>query len=94
MTLVFAFNGSPKISKNRNAYVHISISRLIRIYIYFIFNQLQLGKALGAIILEIINAGLEVNKLHLVGHSLGGQMVGRIGGEVKSKSDGKIVLKR
>lgn len=57
-------------------------------------NVKQLGHKLGSVILAMINSGLDVDKLHLVGHSLGGQLAGFAGRTVISLSDKKIKLKR
>jgi pimeloyl-ACP methyl ester carboxylesterase len=42
----------------------------------------------------MINNGLDANRLHIVGHSLGGQMSGMIGRKIKEKSNNTIKLKR
>lgn len=55
---------------------------------------LQLGNLLADTFLDLINNGLDVNKFHLVGHSLGGQMAGIIGRKIKEKSNKTIKLKR
>ncbi|XP_062547945.1 endothelial lipase isoform X1 [Armigeres subalbatus] len=57
-------------------------------------NCKKFGYKLGSIILAMINSGLDVDKLHLVGHSLGGQLAGFAGRTVISLSDKKIKLKR
>ncbi|XP_021702753.1 endothelial lipase isoform X3 [Aedes aegypti] len=57
-------------------------------------NCKKLGHKLGSVILAMINSGLDVDKLHLVGHSLGGQLAGFAGRTVISLSDKKIKLKR
>ncbi|XP_037903870.1 lipase member H-A-like isoform X2 [Hermetia illucens] len=57
-------------------------------------NSMKVGDVVSKAVLNMIEEGLSVERLHLVGHSLGGQMVGRIGGEVKRRSGGRVVLKR
>ncbi|XP_055546007.1 pancreatic triacylglycerol lipase isoform X2 [Wyeomyia smithii] len=57
-------------------------------------NCRKLGHKLGSVILAMVDAGLDVDKLHLVGHSLGAQLAGYAGRTVLSKSDKKIKLKR
>lgn len=42
----------------------------------------------------MINNGLDFNKLHIVGHSLGGQMAGNLGRKIKEKSNNTIKLRR
>lgn len=42
----------------------------------------------------MINSGLRVNKFHIVGFSLGAQLAGMIGREVKIKTNGIIELQR
>lgn len=39
-------------------------------------------------------AGLDLDKLHIVGHSLGAQMAGLIGRIIKQSMHGKLVIKR
>lgn len=56
--------------------------------------SLQLGDTLSKVIADMIAAGLNRDKLHLVGYSLGGQMVGRIGAGLKRRSSRKLVLRR
>lgn len=57
-------------------------------------NCLKLGQKLGKVILNMVNYGLDVEKLHIVGHSLGAQLAGYAGRTVISQSDKKIKLKR
>ncbi|XP_052865814.1 phospholipase A1 VesT1.02 isoform X1 [Anopheles cruzii] len=57
-------------------------------------NCKKLGSYLGAVVLRMAAAGLDVNKLHLVGHSLGGQLAGYIGRTVITQSDKKLKLDR
>ncbi|CRL04727.1 CLUMA_CG017787, isoform A [Clunio marinus] len=57
-------------------------------------NSVKLGNILADTILDLVNNGLDVNKLHLVGHSLGGQMAGYIARKIKDKSCNTIKLKR
>lgn len=55
---------------------------------------MQLGSLLAETFLNLINNGLDANKLHIVGHSLGGQMAGIIARKIKEKSNRTIKLKR
>ncbi|XP_049533428.1 serine/threonine-protein phosphatase PP2A 65 kDa regulatory subunit isoform X2 [Anopheles darlingi] len=57
-------------------------------------NCKKLGSYLGSVVLRMVNAGLDVDKLHLVGHSLGGQLAGYIGRTVIAQSDKRIKLAR
>lgn len=57
-------------------------------------NAIKLGKFIGEKIIELANTGFDISKLHLVGHSLGGQLVGYIGRTVIEKSDKKLKIKR
>jgi pimeloyl-ACP methyl ester carboxylesterase len=57
-------------------------------------NAIKLGEVLAEQLLNMINHGLDINKLHIVGHSLGGQLSGMIGRKVKSKSKNKVTIKR
>jgi len=54
----------------------------------------QLGNVVADTILNLINNGLDVNKLHIVGHSLGGQLAGLAGRKIKEKSNKTIKVKR
>ncbi|CAD7079407.1 unnamed protein product [Hermetia illucens] len=57
-------------------------------------NVMRLGDTLSKVIADMIAAGLNRDRLHLVGYSLGGQMVGRIGAGLKRRSSRKLVLRR
>lgn len=58
------------------------------------FTLFQLGISLGNLLIQLFGAGLDINKFHLVGHSLGGQLAGFAGRTVYQNSDKKIKLKR
>lgn len=47
-------------------------------------------------VLELINTvnGLDANKLHVVGHSLGGQLAGMMARKIKEKSSNTIKIRR
>lgn len=57
-------------------------------------NAIKLGKMIGGKIVELANNGFDIGKIHLVGHSLGGQLVGYIGRTVIQKSEKKLKIKR
>ncbi|KAG5684759.1 hypothetical protein PVAND_013973 [Polypedilum vanderplanki] len=57
-------------------------------------NAMKLANLLADTVLELINNGLDCNKLHIVGHSLGGQLSGQMGRKIKEKSNNTIKLKR
>lgn len=44
-------------------------------------NALDVGAALGKCLAELVRKGLDQNKIHLVGHSLGAHLVGKAGRE-------------
>lgn len=52
-----------------------------------IHHFMQLGEAVGEFVLQIINTGFPTNNIHIVGHSLGGQLAGYVGRYVMSKSN-------
>lgn len=54
----------------------------------------QVGADLGAVVVDMINSGLSLQRLHIVGHSLGGQMAGVLGRTVQKVSSGAILLPR
>lgn len=54
----------------------------------------QLGNVLTTILLSAFRKGLDIEKFHVVGHSLGAQMAGVIGRKIISKSNQSQKLKR
>ncbi|CAD7079409.1 unnamed protein product [Hermetia illucens] len=54
----------------------------------------QLGTIVANALILMTDAGLKLENVHIVGHSLGGQMAGVIGREVKNRSGGSLVIKR
>jgi len=54
----------------------------------------EVGLATGKCLVEFLDAGYPVSKVHLVGHSLGGQLSGLIGRTLRSESNGRYVLPR
>jgi pimeloyl-ACP methyl ester carboxylesterase len=54
----------------------------------------QLGEAMADTLLEMFSEGLNVEKFHLVGHSLGGQLAGYIGRTVLARTKGGVRIKR
>ncbi|XP_053958549.1 lipase member H-A isoform X2 [Anastrepha ludens] len=59
-----------------------------------VINCKQLGSVLARTLVAMFELGLDINKLHLVGHSLGGQMAGIIGREVYRRSGKKKKVPR
>lgn len=57
-------------------------------------NAKQLGPVLAKHLLAMFENGLDINKFHLVGHSLGGQMSGIVGREIYARSKKTKQLKR
>jgi pimeloyl-ACP methyl ester carboxylesterase len=55
---------------------------------------LQLGEAMADTLLELFSEGLDVNKFHVVGHSLGAQVSGYIGRTVLARTKGGVKIKR
>lgn len=49
---------------------------------------------MAEVILNLVDEGLDIDKLHIVGHSLGSQMAGIIGRNVIKKSAGEIKIAR
>jgi pimeloyl-ACP methyl ester carboxylesterase len=45
-------------------------------------------------LLELFSEGLDVNKFHVVGHSLGAQVSGYIGRTVLARTKGGVKIKR
>ncbi|XP_063698362.1 phospholipase A1 isoform X2 [Culicoides brevitarsis] len=58
-------------------------------------NMKKIGKTIGQKIVEMtLNKGFPLHKLHVVGHSLGGQLTGYVGRTVIQHSDGKLKVPR
>lgn len=49
---------------------------------------------MGNVVLDAIQNGLEVDKFHAVGHSLGGQLCGYLARQVFSASNGAVEVQR
>jgi pimeloyl-ACP methyl ester carboxylesterase len=45
-------------------------------------------------LLEMFSEGLNVEKFHLVGHSLGGQLAGYIGRTILARTKGGVKIRR
>lgn len=56
--------------------------------------MIQIGFYAGSIFLKLFENDLRIEDIHLVGHSLGGQMCGAIGRSIIAQSQGKYVLPR
>ncbi|XP_037903872.1 lipase member H-B-like isoform X2 [Hermetia illucens] len=52
------------------------------------------GTLVAEVLMQMSVAGLDLDKLHIVGHSLGAQMAGLIGRIIKQSMHGKLVIKR
>lgn len=59
-----------------------------------VVNAKQLAPELAKVLLEMFDHGLDIEKFHIVGHSLGGQMAGIIGREILKRTKGEKKLKR
>ncbi|EDW11824.1 pancreatic triacylglycerol lipase [Drosophila mojavensis] len=59
-----------------------------------VVNAKQLGPELAKVLLDMFEHGLDIEKFHIVGHSLGGQMAGIIGREITRRSKGVLKIKR
>ncbi|XP_013113989.2 phospholipase A1 [Stomoxys calcitrans] len=59
-----------------------------------VVNAKQLGPVLAKHLLKQFDNGLDIDKFHIVGHSLGGQMAGIIGREVWERSQKTKKIKR
>lgn len=57
-------------------------------------NSFGIAKVVAGSLLAMRNSGFNLDLLHLVGHSLGGQMVGAIGRNVYNQTQKKYKLKR
>lgn len=55
---------------------------------------LQLATKMSEIVLDWVDEGLDVNRFHVIGHGIGGQMAGMIGRCAHRKSDGETKLTR
>ncbi|CAO1386505.1 unnamed protein product [Diamesa serratosioi] len=64
------------------------ITRLT-IQVYF-----QVSIAMADVMLTLLNDGLDIQKLHLVGFSVGSHMAGLIGRHIQTKSSKKFTVKR
>lgn len=67
---------------------------VFKLQIYNCVSNLQVGAQAAGAILDMIDKGLNVKHLHIVGHSLGGQMAGVIGRTVYKESNETIKLPR
>lgn len=73
----------------------MSIHRLMNVKSIFMHDaRAQLGPKMAEVILNLVDEGLDIDKFHIVGHSLGGQMAGIIGRNVMKKSGGVMKLAR
>ncbi|XP_032592024.1 lipase member H-A-like [Drosophila grimshawi] len=59
-----------------------------------VVNVNRLGSHLATVLLEMFDQGLDIEKLHIVGHSLGGQLAGNTGREILKQSNGVKKIKR
>lgn len=59
-----------------------------------VVNAKQLGPVLAKLLIGMFDNGLDINKFHLVGHSLGGQVSGIVGREIYKRSQKTKKLKR
>jgi len=53
-------------------------------------NALDVGTSLGKCLAKLVGKGLDPNKIHLVGHSLGSHLVGKAGREFKKETGKKV----
>lgn len=49
---------------------------------------------MAKLLIDMFDKGLDIDKFHIVGHSLGGQLNGLIGREVFKQSDGTKQIRR
>ncbi|XP_037903034.1 lipase member I-like [Hermetia illucens] len=63
-------------------------------FLHAVKNVYKVGAQAAGAILDMIDKGLNVKHLHIVGHSLGGQMAGVIGRTVYKESNETIKLPR
>ncbi|XP_061386543.1 lipase member H-A-like [Musca vetustissima] len=59
-----------------------------------VVNAKQLGPVLAKMLLQQFENGLDIEKFHIVGHSLGGQMAGIVGREIYARSKKTKKIKR
>lgn len=59
-----------------------------------VINAKRLGPRLADVLIGMFDADLPLERFHLVGHSLGGQLAGIVGRNVQSRSEGKYQLPR
>lgn len=59
----------------------------------FFFSR-QLATKLSEVVLDWVDEGLDINRFHVIGHSLGGQIAGMIGRCAYRKSEGETKLSR
>ncbi|XP_034669537.1 inactive pancreatic lipase-related protein 1 [Drosophila subobscura] len=57
-------------------------------------NAKQLAPELAKVLLEMFDHGLDIEKFHIVGHSMGGQLAGNIGREIFKRTKGVRKIKR
>lgn len=60
----------------------------------FSYTILQLGGLMANVLMAAFRRGISIDSLHIVGHSLGGQMAGFIGRSITSRSNGTLTLPR
>lgn len=54
----------------------------------------QLGKIMGSVVLNAIRKGLDVQKFHVIGHSLGAQLCGYMARKLIQQSNHAVKLQR
>lgn len=64
------------------------------LYNVAVLNLIHIADRMVDVFLALVAAGLSPNKVHLVGHSLGGHMAGMIGNGIQVKSGNTLVLDR
>lgn len=57
-------------------------------------NSYKVGEILGKVLLNMKSSGFNLNTFHLVGHSLGGHLVGFIGRSVQNNSNNATKITR
>lgn len=57
-------------------------------------NSFQVGELLGRKIIDMNNEGFKIDMIHLIGHSLGGQLMGFTGRSVKANSGDTLQIER